>query len=97
MANREMANFITFNTGVITCEHNGHIYHFIQRDVHRLSDREIRQAVGIRMLPENWKDFKEFPRNWSLNIEDPSIQGKVTVTFSKTRLSKMNGTYVGRT
>ena len=94
---RTIANLIGFCNGIIVCEANGEIHEFIQRDVHRLTDREIRQAVGIRMIPANWKDYKEFPRDWSLNIEDPSVQGRVTVTFSKTKLQKMNGSYVGRT
>lgn len=86
-----MANLVGFINGVITCEVDGQFYRFIQRDVHRLTEREIAQAVGIRMLPENWKEFKEFPRDWSLNIEDPSIQGRVTVTFSKYQLKKAKG------
>jgi hypothetical protein len=90
---RVIATLIGFERGVITCEAYGKIEYYIQRDVHRLTDREKSQAITLGMLPSNYKSFEEFPRNYSLNIEDPEIQGKVTVTFSKATLSRKNGTY----
>lgn len=90
---RTYANFISMEYGLITCEVDGRIEQYIQREVGRLTDREKVHAVRLGMIPVNFKDYKEFPRNYSLVVEDPEVQGKPTVTFSKTKLMKRNGTY----
>lgn len=78
---REYATLVAFDKGVITCVNkDGQIGQFLQRGVGKMTENQKLRAIQLGILTPNYKNYLEFPRWMSLEIED-KCQGRVTVGF----------------
>lgn len=95
MGNRLYATLVSFEYGIITCINptTNKIEGYVQRGVNKLSKQQVVAAIRAGMLPQNYRSYQEFPKNWSLYNEDKNILGSVKVTFS---LADLNKKYAGR-
>lgn len=59
----------------------GNIEVYIQRGVKNIPEKHKRYLKLAGALVQNAEEFKEFPSNYKLVVEDPSIQGRVTMSF----------------
>ena len=76
---------ISINQGVIeVIESNGHINWYLQRGIHSLykHSREIvEREVQLGNLDYRWRELSELPNKYSIEFEDPEIQGKASATY----------------
>ena len=72
---------IEIRAGLITLiEDDGSIGYYLQRGIGRLTDREKMGLVYSGHLVKDFKNYKELPRNYSIEFEDREIMGRALAT-----------------
>lgn len=89
---RYYVTLVSYDRGIISVVNpDGKIGTYTQRGVHKLNEMQYRMAVGAGMLRPDARNFKDFPKEFTLNNERPDIMGRVKVTFNIEQLNKSLG------
>lgn len=82
---------ISIEAGIITLiDNNGNVVQYRQRGLNKFNENQIKKLIQYGLLNMDWKEYKELPKNISIEFEEPSIMGKAQATYpSISKIVKM--------